>query len=39
MMSTNDFFRISYYGFLLLAVMVWLMRPKKGEGASASIGH
>lgn len=37
MMSTNDFFRISYYAFLVLAVMVWLTRPRKG--ASASMGH
>ncbi|WP_277186734.1 DHA2 family efflux MFS transporter permease subunit [Caballeronia sp. BR00000012568055] len=37
MMSTNDFFRISCYAFLVLAVMVWLTRPKKG--ASASMGH
>ncbi|SAK42093.1 EmrB/QacA family drug resistance transporter [Caballeronia calidae] len=37
MMSTNDFFRISFYAFLALAVMVWLTRPKKG--ASAMMGH
>ncbi|WP_321796564.1 DHA2 family efflux MFS transporter permease subunit [Caballeronia sp. J97] len=37
MMSTNDFFRISFYAFLVLAAMVWLTRPKKG--ASASMGH
>ncbi|MDR5778029.1 DHA2 family efflux MFS transporter permease subunit [Caballeronia sp. LZ065] len=37
MMSTNDFFRISYYAFLVLAGMVWLTRPRKG--ASASMGH
>ncbi|MDR5855929.1 DHA2 family efflux MFS transporter permease subunit [Caballeronia sp. LZ062] len=37
MMSTNDFFRISFYAFLVLAAMVWLTRPRKG--ASASMGH
>jgi DHA2 family multidrug resistance protein len=37
MMATNDFFRISCVGFLVLAGLVWITRPKKG--AAASMGH
>ncbi|WP_153098991.1 DHA2 family efflux MFS transporter permease subunit [Paraburkholderia hayleyella] len=37
MMATNDFFRISCLGFLLLAVLVWLTKPPKG--VVASLGH
>jgi DHA2 family multidrug resistance protein len=37
MMSTNDFFRISFYGFVGLAVLVWLTKPRKGAGAA--MGH
>lgn len=37
MMSTNDFFRLSFYGFVGLAVLVWLTKPKKGAGPS--LGH
>jgi DHA2 family multidrug resistance protein len=37
MMSTNDFFRMSAYGFVLLALLVWLTKPRKGTGAS--MGH
>ena len=37
MMATNDFFRISCAAFLVLAVLVWVTKPKKGVGAS--MGH
>ncbi len=37
MMATNDFFRMSCVGFLLLALLVWITRPSKG--ARASMGH
>ncbi|WP_432711266.1 DHA2 family efflux MFS transporter permease subunit [Paraburkholderia acidicola] len=37
MMATNDFFRISCVGFVFLAVLVWITKPKKG--AAASMGH
>ncbi|SEB01238.1 DHA2 family efflux MFS transporter permease subunit [Paraburkholderia sartisoli] len=37
MMATNDFFRISCVGFVVLAGLVWITKPRKG--ASASMGH
>lgn len=37
MMATNDFFRISCYGFVALAILVWVTKPRKG--ASAAMGH
>jgi DHA2 family multidrug resistance protein len=37
MMATNDFFRISCAAFLVLAVLVWVTKPRKGVGAS--MGH
>jgi DHA2 family multidrug resistance protein len=37
MMATNDFFRISCAGFVVLAALVWITKPKKG--AAASMGH
>jgi MFS transporter, DHA2 family, multidrug resistance protein len=37
MMATNDFFRISCAGFLVLAALVWLTKPRKGSGPS--LGH
>ena len=37
MMATNDFFRISCAGFVVLACLVWVTKPKKG--AAASMGH
>jgi len=37
MMSTNDFFRISSVVFVVLAVLVWITKPKKGAGPS--LGH
>ncbi len=32
MMATNDFFRISCAAFALLAVLVWITKPKRGGG-------
>ena len=32
MMATNDFFRISCAAFVLLAVLVWITKPKRGSG-------
>ncbi|MGN6648765.1 DHA2 family efflux MFS transporter permease subunit [Trinickia sp.] len=32
MMATNDFFRISCAAFVLLAVLVWITKPKRGTG-------
>ena len=37
MMATNDFFRISDVAFAVLAVLVWITKPKKGAGPS--MGH
>jgi MFS transporter, DHA2 family, multidrug resistance protein len=37
MMATNDFFRISCVVFLVLSVLVWVTKPKKGAGPS--MGH
>ena len=37
MMATNDFFRISAVAFAVLAVLVWITKPKKGAGPS--MGH
>jgi DHA2 family multidrug resistance protein len=37
MMATNDFFRISCAAFLVLAVLVWITKPRKGAGPS--LGH
>jgi DHA2 family multidrug resistance protein len=37
MMATNDFFRISCAAFLVLAVLVWITKPRKGAGPS--MGH
>ncbi|WP_133649727.1 DHA2 family efflux MFS transporter permease subunit [Paraburkholderia flava] len=37
MMATNDFFRISCVGFVVLAGLVWITKPKKGVGAA--MGH
>jgi DHA2 family multidrug resistance protein len=37
MMATNDFFRISCAAFLVLAVLVWITKPR--QGAAASAGH
>jgi MFS transporter, DHA2 family, multidrug resistance protein len=37
MMATNDFFRISCAMFLVLAVLVWFTKPRKGAGPS--MGH
>jgi len=37
MMATNDFFRISCVVFIVLAVLVWITKPKKGAGPS--MGH
>lgn len=37
MMATNDFFRISCAAFLVLAVLVWVTKPRKGVGPS--MGH
>ncbi|WP_109476706.1 DHA2 family efflux MFS transporter permease subunit [Paraburkholderia sp. C35] len=37
MMATNDFFRISCAGFVVLACLVWITKPRKG--AAASMGH
>jgi MFS transporter, DHA2 family, multidrug resistance protein len=37
MMATNDFFRISCAAFVLLAVLVWITKPKRGAGAA--MGH
>jgi MFS transporter, DHA2 family, multidrug resistance protein len=34
MMATNDFFRISCAAFVLLAVLVWITKPKRGGGPS-----
>ena len=32
MMATNDFFRLSCAAFVLLAVLVWITKPKRGGG-------
>ncbi|MGN6085187.1 DHA2 family efflux MFS transporter permease subunit [Trinickia sp.] len=32
MMATNDFFRISCAAFVLLAMLVWITKPKRGAG-------
>ncbi|MFP3561799.1 MFS transporter, partial [Paraburkholderia sp. SIMBA_049] len=37
MLATNDFFRISCAGFLVLAALVWITKPRKGVGPS--MGH
>jgi DHA2 family multidrug resistance protein len=37
MMATNDFFRISCAGFIVLAALVWITKPRKGAGPS--MGH
>lgn len=37
MMATNDFFRISCAMFVVLAVLVWVTKPKKGAGPA--MGH
>jgi DHA2 family multidrug resistance protein len=37
MMATNDFFRISCAAFVLLAVLVWITKPKRGAGPA--MGH
>jgi DHA2 family multidrug resistance protein len=37
MMATNDFFRISAVAFAVLAVLVWITKPRKGAGPS--MGH
>jgi DHA2 family multidrug resistance protein len=37
MLATNDFFRISCAAFLVLAVLVWITKPRKGVGPS--MGH
>ncbi|MGF6635285.1 EmrB/QacA subfamily drug resistance transporter [Paraburkholderia sp. MM6662-R1] len=37
MMATNDFFRISGAAFIVLAVLVWITKPRKGTGPS--LGH
>ncbi|WP_118184006.1 DHA2 family efflux MFS transporter permease subunit [Paraburkholderia phosphatilytica] len=37
MMATNDFFRISCVGFVVLAGLVWITKPKKGAGPA--MGH
>jgi DHA2 family multidrug resistance protein len=34
MLATNDFFRISCVAFALLAVLVWVTKPKRGGGPS-----
>jgi DHA2 family multidrug resistance protein len=36
-LATNDFFRISCAAFLVLAVLVWVTKPRKGAGPS--MGH
>ncbi|WP_433704136.1 DHA2 family efflux MFS transporter permease subunit [Paraburkholderia sacchari] len=37
MMATNDFFRISCAMFVVLAVLVWITKPRKGAGPAT--GH
>ncbi|WP_175425666.1 DHA2 family efflux MFS transporter permease subunit [Trinickia violacea] len=37
MMATNDFFRISCVGFVALALLVWVTKPRKGAGPA--MGH
>jgi MFS transporter, DHA2 family, multidrug resistance protein len=37
MMATNDFFRISCVGFIGLALLVWVTKPRKGAGMA--MGH
>jgi DHA2 family multidrug resistance protein len=37
MMATNDFFRISCAMFVVLALLVWVTKPKKGAGPA--MGH
>ncbi|MDE1181357.1 DHA2 family efflux MFS transporter permease subunit [Paraburkholderia sp.] len=37
MLATNDFFRVSCVAFLVLAVVVWITKPRKGAGPS--MGH
>ena len=37
MMATNDFFRISCAAFVLLAMLVWITKPKRGAGPA--MGH
>jgi DHA2 family multidrug resistance protein len=37
MMATNDFFRISCFGFIALALLVWVTKPRKGIGPA--MGH
>jgi MFS transporter, DHA2 family, multidrug resistance protein len=37
MMATNDFFRISCVAFIVLALLVWITKPRKGAGPS--LGH
>ena len=37
MMATNDFFRVSCLAFIVLAIVVWFTKPRRGAGPS--MGH